>query len=140
MMLLGEYRHTIDAKNRVFIPAKLREQLGETFVMTRKMEHCLALYSEYEWEKFAEKINTLPDSLVGAIKQFLFPKSVTVTPDSQGRIVIPSDLGQYAKLDKNAVIAGVGDHAEIWAEDLWTEKENNCDIAALTEQLRALGL
>ena len=89
MTLLGEYRHVIDAKNRLFIPAKFREELGETFYITRKvMEKCLAIYSEAEWQKFSEKIYTLPDSKVGKIKQFIFSKTAQVTADSHGRILI----------------------------------------------------
>ena len=75
MTLLGEYRHVVDTKNRLFIPAKFREELGETFYITRKiMEKCLAIYSEAEWQKFSEKLNTLPDSKVGCTGYCGFPR------------------------------------------------------------------
>ena len=140
MLLVGEYRHAIDAKNRLFIPAKHREQLGESFIITRKMEKCLALYSDGEWQKFTDKLNTLPDSVVGEIKQFLFPKTMWASPDAQGRVVITPELRSYAELDKNVVIIGVGDHAQIWSESRWQEKESKRDTDAMVELLRKLGL
>lgn len=140
MLLVGEYRHAIDTKSRLFIPAKHREQLGETFVITRKVEKCLALYSNEEWQKFTDKLNTLPDSVVGEIKQFIYPKTMIATPDSQGRVLISTDLRTYAKLEKNTVIIGVGDHGQIWSEELWAEKESSRDIDKMTELLRQLGL
>lgn len=140
MLLVGEYRHTLDAKNRLFIPAKYRETLGETFYITRKMDTCLAIYSEEEWKKFTDKLNTLPDSVVGDIKQFLYSKTICVTPDSQGRVVLTPDLINYAKIDKSTVIIGVGDHAQVWSEALWDEKERTRDMASMTELLKQLGL
>lgn len=140
MLFVGEFHHTLDAKNRIFIPAKYRTALGDPFYITRKMERCLAIYSEAEWTKMTDKLNTLPDSVVGAIKQFLYSKTVSVTPDGQGRIVLPPELMQYAAIEKNAVIIGVGDHLQIWSDALWSEKENTMDTAALMEQLRQLGL
>ena len=140
MLFVGEFHHTLDAKNRIFIPAKYRTALGDSFYITRKMERCLAIYSEAEWTKMTDKLNTLPDSVVGAIKQFLYSKTVSVTPDGQGRIVLPPELMQYAAIEKNAVIIGVGDHLQIWSDALWSEKENTMATAALLEQLRQLGL
>ena len=140
MLFVGEFHHTLDAKHRIFIPAKYRTALGDSFYITRKMERCLAIYSEAEWTKMTDKLNTLPDSVVGAIKQFLYSKTVSVTPDGQGRIVLPPELMQYAAIEKNAVIIGVGDHLQIWSDALWSEKENTMDTAALMEQLRQLGL
>lgn len=140
MLFVGEFRHTLDAKNRIFIPAKYRTVLGSSFYITRKMEKCLAIYSEEEWTRLTEKLNSQPDSKVGLIKQFLYSKTVNVVPDSQGRIVIPADLMKYAAIDKNAVVIGVGDHVQIWAEALWNEKEENIDTEALMEQLRELGI
>ena len=140
MLFVGEYKHSIDAKNRLFIPAKYRDMLGESFYITRKMEKCLAIYSEAEWSKLTDKLNTLPDSVVGSIKQFLYSKTISATPDSQGRVVLPPELLSYASIDKNTVIIGVGDHLQIWSDQLWEEKENAIDTEALMEQLRQLGL
>lgn len=140
MLFVGEYKHSLDAKNRLFIPAKYRDMLGDSFYITRKMEKCLAIYSEAEWNKLTDKLNTLPDSVVGSIKQFLYSKTISVSPDSQGRVVLPPELLTYASIDKNTVIIGVGDHLQIWSDKLWEEKESAIDTAVLMEQLRQLGL
>ena len=140
MLFFGEYRHTLDAKNRIFIPAKYREGLGESFYVTRRMETALAIYPEEEWIKLTEKINNIPDTAISAVKQFLFSKTFQVSPDAQGRNVRPPDLLKYAKIEKNAVIIGSGQYLEIWSEALWAEKEANIDTAALTELLRQVGL
>lgn len=141
MTLLGEYRHALDPKKRLFIPAKYREELGETFYVTRKvMEKCLAIYSEDEWQKFSEKLNTLPESKVGKIKQFVFSKTAQVTADSHGRILIPANLLAYAEIEKNAVITGVGDHVQVWNEEAWEAKEKEIDLAEMEELFCQLGL
>lgn len=141
MTLLGEYRHNVDPKNRLFIPAKFREELGETFYVTRKiMEKCLAIYSEAEWTKFSEKLNTLPDSKVGKIKQFIFSKTAQVSPDTHGRILIPANLLQYANIEKNVVIVGIGDHVQIWNEQDWDAKEQELDLAEMEGLFTELGL
>lgn len=141
MTLLGEYRHNVDPKNRLFIPAKFREELGETFYVTRKiMEKCLAIYSEAEWTKFSDKLNTLPDSKVGKIKQFVFSKTAQVSPDTHGRILIPANLLQYANIEKSVVIAGIGDHVQIWNEKDWDAKEEELDLAEMEGLFTELGL
>ena len=118
--LYGEFRHAIDAKNRLFIPAKFREEIGETFYLTRRiLDPCLAIYSEKEWKTFSDKVNSLPDSKVRKIKQLVFPKTTLVTPDSHGRILIPANLLEYAQIEKTAVVTGAGDHIEIWNETKW---------------------
>lgn len=141
MAFLGEYRHVIDAKNRLFIPAKLREDLGESFYVTRKItEHCLAIYAEEEWQNFSSKLNSLPDSKVGRIKQFIFSKTAQLSPDSHGRILLPANLVEYAKLEKNVVVAGVGDHIQIWNEADWDIKEQEIDLVEMESLLSELGL
>ena len=135
-----EYRDSLDAKNRIFIPAKYREILGDSFIITRRLDTCLALYTNEEWEKYSEKIKALPDSVAMELKRFIFPKTLLAEPDSQGRVIIPNDLKEYAQLEKNAVIIGVGDHAEIWSESLWDEREKTKDIEGLRELMRQLGL
>lgn len=135
-----EYRYSLDAKNRIFIPAKYREILGDSFIITRRLDTCLALYTNEEWEKYSEKIKALPDSVAMELKRFIFPKTLLAEPDSQGRVIIPNDLKEYAQLEKNAVIIGVGDHAEIWSESLWDEREKTKDIEGLRELMRQLGL
>lgn len=143
MAFVNEYRHTLDAKNRIFIPAKFREELGDTFYITRKIAtRSLAVYSEAEWDKMTERINALPDSSVLDIKEFLFSKTISVSPDAQGRVMLTPPLVSYAEIDKSksAVIVGVGDHIQIWSAPLWDEHEEKRNMADLFEKLKQLGL
>ncbi|MBO5789073.1 MAG: division/cell wall cluster transcriptional repressor MraZ [Clostridia bacterium] len=141
MPFVGEFSHTLDTKNRIFIPAKLREELGDHFYITRKMNKtCLAVYSVAEMDHICDQINQFPDSEVSEIKEFLFSKTIYATPDSNGRIVLPQNILDYAKIERNAVIIGAGNHLQIWAEHLWAEQEAQRDMAAIRTKLASLGL
>ncbi len=140
MDVYGEYHHTIDAKNRLFIPAKFREELGDTFYITRKLEKALIIYSAEGWQELKERLQSKPDSVVIKIKQFIFPKTVDATPDANGRVVLSPFLINYADLGKNVVVAGIGDHVEIWAEDKWAEKEGKMNTEELNDIMKELGL
>ncbi|MBP3437566.1 MAG: division/cell wall cluster transcriptional repressor MraZ [Clostridia bacterium] len=141
MTFLNEYRHSVDPKNRLFIPAKFREELGETFYVTRKiMDKCLAVYSEAEWTRFSEKLKALPESQVGKIKLFIFSKTVQVSPDSHGRILLPAQLLQYAGIEKSVVIAGAGDHVQIWDEATWDANEKDLNLEEIENLFCQLGL
>ena len=121
-MLIGEYNHTIDAKGRLNFPAKMREVLGESFIVTRGLDHCLNVYSLEEWSKLEQSIGELPRNKRRDIERFYFSGAVEVIPDRQGRIVISANLREYAKLDKNIVVVGASDHAEIWDEVIWKQE------------------
>lgn len=141
MPFVGEYQHTLDTKNRIFIPAKLRDELGEHFYITRKMNKtCLAVYSSAEMDRISEQINQFPDSEVSEIKEFLFSKTIFATPDTNGRVVLPPSLLGYAQIDKNATIVGAGNHLQIWSDVLWTKQESERDMEAIRKKLAALGL
>ena len=141
MPFVGEYNHTLDTKNRVFIPSKIREQLGETFYITRKMDkECLAIYPEAEMALITEKLNQFPDSEVGDIKRFLYSKSICASPDSNGRVVLPPQILSYAQIEKNVVIVGVGNHVQIWAEHLWKDEDSPSNIATMRRKLASIGL
>ncbi len=140
MNLLGEFRHSLDAKNRLFIPAKFREELGEEFYVTRKTETCLAVYPKEKWQALSDKLNSFPDSQVAQIKRFIFSKSAALSPDANGRIVLPIDLLKHAQIEKHAVINGVCDHAEIWSEALYDKQAAEVDMVAMNELLQKLGL
>ena len=141
MHLVGEYYHTLDAKNRLFIPAKHREVLGETFYITRKMgDKCLAIYSAEEWEKLSAKLTEFPDSVVKSLKKFLYSKTISVAPDAQGRVMLTPALIEYSGIDENVAVIGCGDHAQIWAEDAWKEDEQNLDTNEMEQLLIKLGL
>ena len=83
MALFGEYRHSLDTKKRIFIPAKLRDGLSETLYITRGIDNCLLIFSEDEWNRITEKLLSITDELAGITKLYLFPKTIDVTPDSQ---------------------------------------------------------
>ena len=120
--MTGTYEHSIDAKGRLFIPAKLREELGVTFYLAMGVDECLAIYPQETWNRFTEKFASLPMSQSAAMRP-LFANASKCELDSQGRIVIPQKLRKYAGLDKDVVIIGVNDRAEIWAADAWNAQE-----------------
>ena len=135
-MLMGEYHHTIDDKGRLIIPAKFRDDLGDTFVITRGLENCLFVFSSSEWNKFTKNLNTLPFTRKNArnFSRFLLSGATVTEFDRQGRINITSPLISYADLKKECVIIGVGDRLEIWASEKWNEfyetnKDAMSDIA-----------
>ena len=118
-MLIGQYEHSIDAKGRLNFPARLREDLGETFVVTKGLDECLAVYSFGQWKLLEERINRQPLSKARVLQRFFFASAVEVEPDKQGRIVIPAHLRDYAHLDKDVVVTGASDKAEIWDKAHW---------------------
>lgn len=124
-MLYGGYQHNIDKKGRLAIPAKLRDELGDSFMICRGIfgKRCLCVYSIPEWDKLVEEINTLPKTKSSAVKRFLYNGAFNVEFDSQGRILLPASLREYAKLDIDAHIIGMDTNLEIWNTELW-EAEN----------------
>lgn len=138
-MLMGKFTHNLDAKNRLFIPAKHRDQLGENFVITRNIDKCLSVFSMEEWEKYTDKLEQLPSTQAREIARFIYSNATDVQPDSQGRVLIPSELLAYAGIEKGAVVVGCGRHAEIWAEEIWNEKNNSESEESLTDLMIRLG-
>ena len=138
-MLMGKFTHNLDAKNRLFIPAKHRDQLGETFVITRNIDKCLSVFSMDEWEKYTDKLEQLPSTQAREIARFIYSNAADVQPDGQGRVLIPADLLAYAGIQKSAVIVGCGRHAEIWAEEIWNADSDADKAAALKELMINLG-
>ena len=122
--MTGTYEHSIDAKGRLFIPAKLREELGVTFYLAMGVDECLAIYPQETWNRFTEKFASLPMSQSAAMRP-LFANASKCELDSQGRIVIPQKLRKYAGLEKDAVIIGVNDRAEIWSAETWNAREDD---------------
>ena len=140
-MLGGEYRHTLDAKNRIFIPAKLREELGATFVVAKDIrEKCLKVYSTQGWESYIAPLREQKRKLSEKILRFLHSSLAQVTPDSQGRIVLPPELVAHAEMGKNTVIVGCCDYAEIWAEEKYEALKADEDISEMLAELEELGL
>ena len=111
--MVGKYRHTVDPKGRLFVPAKLREELGESFYVTLGLEHCLSVYTEAGWQAIVDKYNALPMSQARKMR-FLFANAAKCEPDKQGRFLIPTELRDYAGLKDEVMFVGLAGHAEIW--------------------------
>ena len=123
-MFYGTYSHTLDAKNRLIIPAELRDDLGSVFYVTQNVDNCLSLYPAEDFNKLREKLDTLPkitNEAARKLRRFYFANSRKMEPDGQGRVLIPGPLREYAGLKKKIVLLGVDDHVEVWDEDLWKE-------------------
>lgn len=118
---MGEYQHTLDAKGRLIVPAKFREELGAGAVLTRGLDHCLFLFPMDEWRLLEEKLKTLPLTKAGARQfvRFLFSGATECELDKQGRIIVPQNLRDYAQIQKDAVIIGVSTRIEIWSKETW---------------------
>ncbi len=136
-MFLGEYQHSLDVKGRITIPAKFRELLGDRFVVTKGLENCIFLYPLTEWETMENKLRTLPFTRadVRYFARNFFSGASELEVDKQGRTVLPVNLREYAAIDKDLIIIGVGSRAEIWAVESWQKyiegaEESYEDIAA----------
>lgn len=122
-MLLGEYKHSIDSKGRIIIPAKFREKLGENFIVTRGLDGCLFGYSLEEWERVEEKLQELPMAKRDARKftRFFYSAATECKIDKQGRINLPQTLIDFAELEKTTYLIGVSNRMEIWSQEKWLE-------------------
>lgn len=125
-MLYGGYDHTIDKKGRVAVPSKLRESLGESFIICRGItgKKCLCIYPVAEWEKLVEKISELPSSQASRIKRFIFDGAFNAEFDAQGRILVPPTLREYAALESNAHFIGMVSYIELWSGELWSAEDD----------------
>lgn len=139
-ILTGTYYHNLDAKGRINFPTKLRELLGENFIITRGTDRrCLTVYSQDEWEKLSRKVSELPESKGATIKRWLFSGAAELVPDKQGRVLIPSELRKFASLEKEAVVIGADNKAEIWSKTSWDEFNSEFDVAEMVSLMDSLG-
>ncbi len=122
-MLIGEYSHNMDAKGRIIMPAKFRDEIGPVFVLTRGLDGCLFGYPMEQWEILQEKMKQLPLSKKDArsFVRFFYSAAIEAEVDKQGRINIPQTLKDYAKIEKECRIVGVSDRIEIWSNAKWEE-------------------
>ncbi|GIO85270.1 transcriptional regulator MraZ [Paenibacillus faecis] len=122
-MFMGEFQHSIDEKGRMIIPAKFRDLLGTSFVVTRGLDQCLFVYPLQEWEVLEQKLKALPlmKSDARAFTRFFFSGATECEWDKQGRVNLPANLRQYAKLEKDCVVLGVSNRVEIWSKDIWEQ-------------------
>lgn len=126
-MLIGEYIHTVDDKNRVSLPAKFRKELGKKVIITPGLDSCLFIFTNKEWEKVANKLSSSDDDLSflksdkRSFNRFMFGRAAEVEVDSIGRILVPDFLKERIGLKDKAAIIGVKDRVEVWSEKSWSE-------------------
>ncbi|MBR0416589.1 MAG: division/cell wall cluster transcriptional repressor MraZ [Firmicutes bacterium] len=131
-MLMGIYQNQIDAKNRVIVPAKFREELGMQCVLTRGLDECLILYPMATWQEQQKQLMQLPrsDAKVRAFLRYTYANARDVEIDKQGRILFPQDLRQFAHMEKELVTIGMIDRVEIWSKDVYDNSENGGKLTA----------
>ena len=141
-MFKGEYNHTIDAKGRLIVPAKFRDILGDTFVVTKGLDGCLFVYPNEEWTNIENKFREIPLTTKDARKfsRFFFAGAADCEVDKQGRILIPSVLREFAGLQKEVVLVGVLNRIEIWSKERWLGENEYEDMDEVAEHMAELGL
>ena len=143
-MLIGEYKHTIDNKKRLAIPAKFRQGLGGKAVITKGLENCLVIYTLKEWDRLAKKLEDLPNTQADArnFARLMLSGASDAELDKLGRILIPDYLKNYASLKKNVAVLGLSNKIEIWDGEKWEEhkKKTEAEAGDIAERLRELGI
>ncbi len=143
-MLLGEYKHNLDSKGRIAVPAKFRSKLSGGAIITRGLDHCLFIFGNTEWEALAQKLVALPLAQANsrAFVRLMLAGAMDVELDKQGRILIPDYLREYAGLKKQAVVAGLYNRIEIWDNESWKEYKAKTESASdeIAEKLSELGI
>lgn len=143
-MLMGEYLHTIDAKGRLILPAKFRDELGELFIVTKGLDNCLFVYAKEEWAILEGKLKQLPLAKpeARAFVRFFFAGAAEVECDKQGRVLLPTNLRDYAQVEKDVVILGVSNRVEIWSKTVWDSYNEQISptVASIAESLVDLGI
>ncbi|WP_434309330.1 division/cell wall cluster transcriptional repressor MraZ [Hominifimenecus sp. rT4P-3] len=141
-MFMGEYSHTIDAKGRLIIPSRFRDELGDTFVVTKGLDGCLFAYTNEEWKHFEEKLQAIPVSNQKGRRfaRYFLAGATLCEVDKQGRILIPANLRAAAGLEKDVVLAGVGDRVEIWDKNNWAEANTYDDMDEIAANMEGLGI
>ena len=143
-MLIGEYEHSLDVKGRLILPAKIREDMGDKFIVTKGLDGCLFGFSQNEWTNFEEKLKTLPLTNKNArdFVRFFLSGATECEIDKQGRFLITSNLREYATLEKDAIIIGVGTRIEIWNREKWKSYNSDENVSAdeIAENMTMLGI
>ena len=143
-MLIGEYEHSLDVKGRLIMPAKIREDVGEKFIITKGLDGCLFGFSINEWANFEEKLKSLPLTNKNArdFVRFFLSGAVECEIDKQGRFLVASNLREYASMEKEVVIIGVGTRIEFWSKDKWKKYNNSDNISAddFAQNMTMLGI
>lgn len=143
-MLIGEYRHTIDEKRRIALPAKFRKVLGKKVIITRGLDSCLFAFPESEWHSIVEKLSRLSMGQADsrAFGRYLFAGAAELAIDTLGRILVPSELTQHAALSGTVVLIGVQDRFELWNEEAWDRYRRSVEAEAdrVAEKLGEIGV
>jgi MraZ protein len=140
-MFTGEYEHIVDSKNRIFVPVKFREELGETFVVARDIRKpILKVCSLVEWENYLAPIKAQERKVAEEALRYLHRNAAQVSPDSQGRILIPTSLLGYAEIEREAIFVGCSDYCEIWSAEKYKAEVSAEDPEDIREKLERLGL
>ena len=136
--MYGKYKHTLDSKGRLFVPSKLREELGSSFYISKSPDACITIYPEAEWQKVINRFNELPASKTRTMRYF-FANVCKCEPDKQGRFLLPEDFRTYAGIDQEVIFLGQAGRAEIWAAERYEAEEKKFltpeAIAAVMEEL-----
>lgn len=143
-MLIGEYEHSLDAKGRLIMPAKLRADMGEKFIITKGLDGCLFVFSQIEWSNFESKLKELPLTNKNArdFVRFFLSGATECEIDKQGRFLLVSTLRAYAEIIKEVIIIGVGTRLEIWEKEKWKKYNSTENISAdtIAENMTILGI
>lgn len=141
-MFMGEYSHSIDAKGRLIVPSKFREQLGNEFVVTKGLDGCLFVYSNAEWQRIEENLREKPLTSKDArmFVRFFFAGAASCEVDKQGRILLPANLREYAGIDRDVVSLGVYSRVEIWSKERYMEHNDFADMDDIAEHMAELGI
>lgn len=137
-MLSGTYQNQIDEKGRLNFPAKMRTEMGDSFVITRWLDSCIVAFPKKKWEKISDILSGLPMVKSREVQRFLLAKAEEVSVDKQGRILLSSSLRSHASIDKEIVIIGVGTYAEIWDRATFDKANAQIDIEKLEEVMQSL--
>ncbi len=141
-MYKGKYNHTIDTKGRLIVPSKFRDLLGDEFVVTKGADGFLVVYDNNGWKAFEETLQEMPMNRkdVRQVARFFLAGAADVEVDKQGRILIPTDLRDYAGLEKEVVLIGMADKIEIWSKDRWEDASADQDVADTLEKMAEWGI
>ncbi len=141
-MFMSEYNHTVDTKGRLIVPSKFREQLGDEFVVTKGMDGCLFVYANEDWSAFEQKLTSLPliNKEARKFARFFLAGAAQVEVDKQGRILLPANLREFAGLEKDVVLVGVGSRIEIWSRENWENMDADSDMDDIAATMESLGL
>lgn len=143
-MFIGEYNHSMDDKGRLIMPSKFRDSLGYEFVMTKGLDNCLFVYPKDEWKVLEEKLKSLPltNKDARAFIRFFFSGATECNLDKQGRVLIPSNLREHSRLEKDAVVIGVSTRIEIWSSTEWSDYNDDDSLSyeSIAEKMAELGI